>query len=191
MDKQFALNELKLKAAEEDEALNERRKQDEKDLQTAKVNLALQGFQLINQLVNDFDNNSKEAQERAFKLNKAFQLAQATIEGTRGVLKAYAEAPPGLKIASAALAGAFAAAQIAKISQTKFNSAQFEKSAIPSGGGSAIGNGIVTSAPTTPTTQSTVFNQPQQQQVIKAVVVESDITKVQNRVQSIIETASI
>lgn len=189
MDKQFALNELKLKAAEEDELLNERRKKDEEELQTAKVNLALQGFQLINQLVNDFDSNSREAQERAFKLNKAFQLAQATIEGTRGTLKAYAEAPPGLKIASAALAAAFAAAQIAKISQTKFNSAQFEKPNIQTG--SAIGNGIVTSAPATPTTQSTVFNQPQQQQVIKAVVVESDITKVQNRVQSIIETASI
>lgn len=156
-----------------------------------RVKLAMQGFELINLLVNDFDNNSKEAQERAFKLNKAFQLAQATIEGTRGVLKAYAEAPPGFKIASAALAAAFAAAQIAKISQTKFNSAQFEKSAIPTGGGSAIGNGIVTSAPATPTTQSTLLNQPQQQQVIKAVVVESDITKVQNRVQSIKETASI
>jgi hypothetical protein len=30
----------------------------QKELQTAKVNLALQGFDLINQLVNDFDNNS-------------------------------------------------------------------------------------------------------------------------------------
>ena len=160
-----------------------------KELQNAKINLALQGFQLINQLVNDFDSNSREAQERAFKLNKAFQLAQAVIEGTRGTLKAYAEAPPGLKIASAALAAAFAAAQIAKISQTKFNSAQFEKPNIQTG--SSIGNGIVTTAPTTPQTQSTLLNQPQQQQVIKAVVVESDITKVQNRVQSIIETASI
>jgi len=67
MDKQFALNELKLKASEEDELLNERRKKDEEDLQTAKVNLAMQGFELINQLVNDFDSNSREAQERAFK----------------------------------------------------------------------------------------------------------------------------
>ena len=170
-------------------ASRERRKKEEEEFQMAKVNLALQGFQLINQLVNDFDSNSREAQERAFKLNKAFQIAQATIEGTRGTLKAYAEAPVGLKIASAALAAAFAAAQIAKISQTKFNSAQFEKPNIPTG--SVIGNGIVTSAPATPQTQSTLLNQPQQTQVIKAVVVESDITKVQNRVQSIIETASI
>ncbi len=190
MDKQFALNELKLKASEEDELLNERRKKDEEDLQTAKVNLAMQGFELINQLVNDFDSNSREAQERAFKLNKAFQLAQAVIEGTRGTLKAYAEAPPGLKIASAALAAAFAAAQIAKISQTKFNSAQFD-SKVPNNNQNDLARNVINTPPPNIASQTTLLNQPQQTQVIKAVVVESDITKVQNRVQSIIETASI
>jgi len=172
-----------------EKARNDREKQEAKELNDLKINLALQGFDLINQLVNDFDNNSKESQERAFKLNKAFQLTQATIEGTRGVLKAYAEAPLGFKIISAGLAAGFAAAQIAKISQTKFNSAKFD-STIPQQNTTPTSD-LITTAPTTQT-QSTILNQQQAQpQNIKAYVVESEITKTQKRVNSIIETASI
>ena len=167
----------------------EKELQRQKELQTAKVNLALQGFDLINQLVNDFDNNSKASQEKAFKLNKTFQLAQATIEGYRGVLKAYAEAPVGLKIASAALAAGVAAAQIAKISQTKFNSAQFDKKTDTTTSNLSNTLPTNTTAPTVPGSQSTILrNEPT---MIKAIVVESDITNTQKRINSIQETAKI
>lgn len=187
------LERARLFAEQADAELARRNREieEEKLLQTTKVNLAMQGFELINEIVALSGDKNAEAAKRAFQVNKAFQLAQAAMEGYRAVLKTYAETPGGpvLKGIAAGIAGAFAAVQIAKISKSEFNSAKFDKSTVPSG--SAIGNGIVTSAPTTPTTQSTLLNQPQQQQVIKAVVVESDITKVQNRVQSIIETASI
>ena len=167
---------------------NDREKQEAKELNDLKINLALQGFDLINQLTALTENNNKESAKRAFNVNKAFQLAQATIEGYRGTLKAYQEAPPGLKIISAGLAAAFAALQIAKISQTKFNSAKFENTTPQT---TTPGAGIVTAAPTTQT-QSTILNQQQAQpQNIKAYVVESEITKTQKRVNSIIETASI
>jgi hypothetical protein len=186
---EVALIEAKMEADIQDAELKKKEAERQKELNDFKINLALQGFDLINQLVNDFDNNSKESQERAFKLNKAFQLTQATIEGTRGVLKAYAEAPLGFKIISAGLAAGFAAAQIAKISQTKFNSAKFD-STIPQQNTTPTAD-LVTAAPTTQT-QSTILNQQQAQpQNIKAYVVESEITKTQKRVNSIIETASI
>ena len=168
---------------------DEKELQRQKELQTAKVNLALQGFDLINQLVNDFDNNSKASQEKAFKLNKTFQLAQATIEGYRGVLKAYAEAPVGLKIASAALAAGVAAAQIAKISQTKFNSAQFDKKTDTTTSNLSNTLPTNTTAPTVPGSQSTILRD--QPTMIKAIVVESDITNTQKRINSIKETAKI
>ena len=168
---------------------DEKELQRQKELQTAKVNLALQGFDLINQLVNDFDNNSKASQEKAFKLNKTFQLAQATIEGYRGVLKAYAEAPVGLKIASAALAAGVAAAQIAKISQTKFNSAQFDKKTDTTTSNLSNTLPTNTTAPTVPGSQSTILRD--QPTMIKAIVVESDITNTQKRINSIQETAKI
>jgi len=188
------LDEQEKAAREETERLKkeqeEKELQRQKELQTAKVNLALQGFDLINQLVNDFDNNSKASQEKAFKLNKTFQLAQATIEGYRGVLKAYAEAPVGLKVASAALAAGVAAAQIAKISQTKFNSAQFDKKTDT--GGNNLSNNLPTNvtAPNVPNSQSTIIRQAQPT-MVKAIVVESDITSTQKRINSIRETANI
>ena len=187
----LARTEIFTQELDAQKARRDREIEEEKLLQTTKVNLAMQGFELINEIVALSGDKNAQAAKRAFEVNKAFQLAQAAMEGYRAVLKTYAETPGGpvLKGIAAGIAGAFAAVQIAKISKSEFNSAKFDKSSIPTG--SAIGNGIVTTAPTTPQTQSTVFNQPQQQQVIKAVVVESDITKVQNRVQSIIETASI
>ncbi len=90
-----------------EKARNDREKQEAKELNDLKINLALQGFDLINQLTALTENNNKESAKRAFNVNKAFQLAQATIEGYRGTLKAYQEAPPGFKIVSAGLAAAF------------------------------------------------------------------------------------
>jgi hypothetical protein len=186
---EVALIEAKMEADIQDAELKKKEAERQKELNDLKINLALQGFDLINQLTALTENNNKESAKRAFNVNKAFQLAQATIEGYRGTLKAYQEAPPGFKIVSAGLAAAFAALQIAKISQTKFDSAKFDV-ATPQQT-TTPGAGIVTAAPTTQT-QSTILNQQQAQpQNIKAYVVESEITKTQKRVNSIIETASI
>lgn len=188
-DALFLEIEQKMEADNLDAELKRKQLEREKELQTAKVNLALQGFGLLNQLITDFDDNSKASQEKAFKLNKTFQLAQATIEGYRGVLKAYAEAPVGLKIASAALAAGVAAAQIAKISQTKFNSAQFDKKTDTTTSNLSNTLPTNTTAPTVPGSQSTILRD--QPTMIKAIVVESDITNTQKRINSIQETAKI
>ena len=174
---------------------------DSKDTQKAydqevfdtKVRLAMQGFELINELVQLSGNNSKAAAKRAFEINKAFQIAQATMEGYRAVLSTYAETPGGpiLKGIAAGLAGAFAAVQITKISQSKFDSSKFDNQQpnINNNISNVRNPNINTTAPTVPGSQSTILRD--QPTMIKAIVVESDITNTQKRINSIQETAKI
>ena len=66
---------------------------------------------------------SEEEQKKAFRRNKALQIAQAGINTAQAVLSALANTPlppPGPQIA-AGIAAAIGVAQIAKISQTQFN----------------------------------------------------------------------
>jgi chromosome segregation ATPase len=58
----------------------------------------------------------------AFKINKAASLASATIDGYKAVTSAYAQAPLGFKAATAAIVGAAAFANVAKIAATQFDS---------------------------------------------------------------------
>lgn len=166
----------------------------EKELQATKVNLAMQGFELINDLMQLNGNNSKAAAKRAFEINKAFQIAQATMEGYRAVLSTYAETPGGpvIKGIAAGLAGAFAAVQIAKISQSKFDSSRFDNQSpnLNNNISNVRQPNINTTAPNIPGSQSTILR-PQQPTMVKAIVVESDITSTQRRVNSIKETANI
>jgi hypothetical protein len=77
-------------------------------------------FQGVSALSDAFSKGDEKRQRVAFKIKKGADLAAATLDGTRAVLNAYATAPVGFKVAAAAAAGVFAAAQIAKIAQTEF-----------------------------------------------------------------------
>ena len=191
-DQQLMLARTELFAADlaAAKASSDSKKALDKEEFDTKVRLAMQGFELINELVQLSGNKSKAAAKRAFEINKAFQLAQATIEGTRGVLKAYSEAPIGFKIASAALAAGFAAVQIAKISQSKFDSSKFDKDSSKLPGGDLTGAAPTqTMAPQTPGRVSNITGS--QTTTVKAIVVESDITTTQKRINSIQELAKI
>jgi hypothetical protein len=162
----------------------------DKEVFDTKVKLAMQGFELINELAQLSGDKSKAAAERAFNINKAFQLAQATMEGYRAVLSTYAQTPGGvvLKSIAAGLAGAFAAVQIAKISQSKFDGSKFEKTPVINDVPRTSSN-MQLNAPQTPGQQSTILRN--QTPTVKAIVVESDITITQKRVNSIKQNATI
>lgn len=146
-----------------------------------------------------------KAAKQQFKINKALSITSAVISGIQGVVNALSAQsvvpePFGtvLKVASAVGVGIAAAANVAKIAATQFN---------PGGGGG--GGGTSSSAPSVPSSAtpatpanptlfstgasstSTVSSQLQKQPVVKAVVVESDITTTQRRVNSIQQTASL
>ena len=155
-------------------------------------------------------NEAKQEQirKKSFERNKALQITMATISGIQGVINALTAQsvipdPFGaiLKGVNAAIVGATAIANIAKIKNTKYQGGG------GGGGGAASisgGGGAGGSVPSASLNNSTLFGtggDPNElissssgksaTPVIKAVVVESDVTDAQNNVKSAKETASI
>jgi hypothetical protein len=112
-------------------------------------------FQGVSALADAFSKGDEKRQRVAFKIKKAADLAAATIDGTRAVLNAFATTPAPLNVAAAIAAGAFAAANIAKIAQTQFEGGATSDitPSVPSinesiggvnGGGDNLGNNTTT-----------------------------------------------
>lgn len=133
----------------------------------------------------------EEAAKKAFNINKAFQLAAAINDGTLAVLSTFAQTPGELiiKSAAAAVAGVFAAANIARIATSKYKGS----SSGGSSGPSSVSTPNVSSTPSynlfgggnNMNTVNASTNQPinvNNQVMVKAVVSETEITGAQMRV---------
>lgn len=164
------------------------------------------GADALNLIATISENNAKNdlnRQKKAFNIRKAANVAQATIDGTKAVLSTYADTPGGplIKGIAAGISGAFAIAQIAKLSQAKFE-----------GGGNVSTTTIssptdttstATSGPATPSfnlygsggNQNNVGpNGPTdgtQNITVTAVVSETEVTNVQNKVKGIKTNAEL
>jgi len=133
-----------------------------------------------------------EIKKKAFNVNKAFQASQAAIDGTRATLSAFATAPPGFKIAAAAAAGIFAAAQVAKILAARFNPGSAPSGS--SGGGIRdinTGGGVNPAAQPIPqrSQDSTQFDESGNRVNQPLIVRVSEINDVQRRVIRVEEQA--
>lgn len=119
-------NDIKLKYQNEADAaqkkLDDQNEADAKELQDAKINIAVQGFQLIAGIAEAFAGDDVKRQKRAFQIKKAADIASATVDGYRAVLSTYAQTPGGvvLKTIAATIAGGFAALQIGNIAKAQF-----------------------------------------------------------------------
>ena len=144
-----------------------------------------------------------KAAKQQFKVNKALAITNgiiSTIQGVINALTATSSLPEPyatiLRVVSAVSVAAAGAANVAKISATQFNASG------GSGGGGAMaslgsaGGGVALAPPSSGSTSLNADgtikaamgnNQP----TIKAVVVETDITKSQKRVNTIEERASL
>jgi len=163
-----------------------------------------QGLTAINDIVSAFAGESEKQQEKAFKIQKATNIAMAVIDTLKGGVSAYmsqivANDPTSVVRGAIAAAMVVAAgiANVKKIASTQFKGASVSGA---SGGAGASGGGGV--QPATP--QTNLFGQnnnmntlqgaqsvESQPQVIKAVVVESDITTSQSRVKRMEENATL
>lgn len=143
------------------------------------------------QQLNSAKGNAKAQEEIAkkqFNINKSFQLAEAAILGIKATLSAYAETPGGpiIKAVAAAVSAAFSLASIAKIATVQYNG----------GGSSSSATAPSASAPSAPTLPQQNTNQgqtiilPEQRGTVNAVVIETQLTNVQNRVSTIEENAT-
>jgi hypothetical protein len=177
----------------------------DKEVAKASVEVAMKGLQLVQGLTELFADKNEKAAKIAFNVQKVASIAQATMDGYKAVLSTYAQTAGGpvIKGIAAGIAGSFAALQIANIAKTKFEgggggSASVASSSTPSIGG----GGVTSSAQSTPSFElfgqpnednnvSAVASQETNQMTVKAVVVESDITSTQNKINKMKENAEL
>lgn len=146
------------------------------------------------------DKKEREIRKKQFNVNKAFTVAGIVLNTVMGMIKAVSNNPPPspIGIAGAVITGIMGTAATVKALATKF-----DDSGSGGGGGASLGSlgsagGGVGLEP--PQTGSTSLNADgtikaaaaaNAQPTIKAVVVETDITKSQKRVNTIEERASL
>lgn len=180
------------------------------NIEMALNDLIQQGFQ--NRLKNESLTQKErlKIQKKAFNTNKAFQLASAVQSGANAVLSALSTPPgPPATIPLGILAGTLSALQIAKIASTKFEgeSGGADSSAGTSGGLASVGsvNSAVSNAgPAAPNLNlfatggnniNTVTpygnNGTTVPGIIKAYVVESEITDSQKKIMSIQDRSTL
>lgn len=163
------------------------------------------GLSTVNDVIQAFAGESEKQQEKAFKINKAANIAMSVIDTLKGAVAAYTSqivaGDPTSVIRGAIAAAMVTAAGIAnikKIASTQFKGASASGA---SGGAGASGGGGGGVQPATP--QTNLFGQSnnmntlkgaqsvEKQQVVRAVVVESDITSSQSRVRRMEENATL
>ena len=163
-------------------------------IRDAKVQIANDLQSTLTSLGNLIINDSA----KAVKFNKAMALIQIGIDTATALSKALSvtQSPSPDNVATGGLAGV---AKYAGIAAMIFANAAKAKQILSSGnatgtvptlgGGGAPGQQMQTGAPTLPGSQSTILRE--QVTTVKAIVVESDITSTQKRVNSIKENATI
>lgn len=159
----------------------------QKALEQAKVDLAVQGIGALINLTSAFAKDNEKSQKRAFEINKKLQIAQAimsTYQGANAIFTAAALNPasvlfPAQPFIAAGIAIANGLANVVNISKQQFQTSS------PGGGGvqtPTFGGGGGGTPPTLqPANTSTLVPQNQTQ----VFVTETDITNTQNQVSVI------
>ena len=198
----------KEKAAMEDKYRKEKLAKDQA-VEDAKVQLTQDGLNVVSQISELFAGKNEAAAKRAFKVQKAVSIAQAVIDTYKGANAIFASAAanpqsilfPAQPFITAGIAIAAGIANVAKIAQTKFEGTSTPSASSASAPSLGGGGGTSTSA-STPSFE--LFGQPNEDNnvsaaqaqeitptVVKAVVVESDITTTQNKVSKMKENAEL
>lgn len=184
------------KAIDEQTAKDKRKAQTETALQASDI--AAGSFKALGDLATAFAGNSEKAQKRAFKINKAANIAQATIDTFRGAQSAFAAGSainPVFGFISAAAAVATGIANIKKIADTQFQGGSTPAATSAPSGAGGIGGG--SSPASFNVVGNTGINQlaeglgNQNQQPVQAFVVGSEVTTQQSLDRNKIETATI
>ena len=180
-DNKEILKALDIKYAKDKEVLEEEDVARQKTINEKKIQMAMDGLSIINDLFQMNAGKSEKDAKRAFKAQKAFNLASALTNTYLAVTAALAnkkEIFPGQRFIEAGLAGAAGAVQVAKIAKTQFTSSASSADTGGAGGGA-----------TAPTMSAPQFNVVGQsgvnqlaslgQQPVQAYVVSGQVTSQQ------------
>jgi hypothetical protein len=166
----------------------------QKQLKEAKIQTVQNGLATIGSLAELFAGKSRASQKKAFQVQKAVNIAGATIDTFKAATSAFSSMS-GIPIVGPVLGGVAAAAAIAAglVNIKKISSTQFE------GGGS--GGGAAGSVPSVPNVQAANFNvvgaggANQLAQLssnpIKAYVVSGEVSSAQSLDRNIVNNATI
>jgi hypothetical protein len=186
---------LKKKYDKEVEALENVELEKKRERTKKGIDMAMSALSILNDAFQMSAGKSEKDQRKAFKAQKAFNLASAVTNTYLAVASALALNPkdslfPGQRFVEAGLAGAAGAVQIANIAKTKFEGGA---SADTSGGG---GGGVT--APTMSAPQFNVVGQSGvnqlatlNQQPIQAYVVSGQVTSQQALDRNRLENATL
>ena len=188
----LAENDIYLQLKLQKKLDKEKRKIDKKYIMH-KAQIAIDGLNLIADIMEANAGEDVERQKKAFNVKKAADIAKATMDGYKAVLSTYAETPGGpvLKGIAAGIAGSFAALQIANIAKQQFKEdggGGMDNTSPPSGD---AGGGVVTPEfnviGASGVNQLEALNQPPMQ----AYVVSSEVTTAQGLDRNRVENATI
>jgi hypothetical protein len=193
-DNKEILKALDIKYDNDKKALEEEDLARQRNINSKKISMAMSALSILNDAFQMNAGKSEKGARRAFKAQKAFNLASALTNTYLAVTSALATAKelfPGQRFIEAGLAGAAGAVQVAKIASTQFDSSSFNKENTP--------------PPTTPETAPTMsapqFNVVGQsgvnqlaslgQQPIQAYVVSGSVTSQQALDRNRLENATL
>lgn len=163
----------------------------EKEIQSLKIDAVQNGLNTIASLADLFAGKSRKSQERAFKVQKAVSIANATIDTYKAATSAYASLSgitivgPVLGAIAAAAAVAAGLANIKKIASTKFEGGEggSVSASVPASGGNITAPNFNITGGNTANQLATLGQQP-----VQAYVVSGEVSSAQsldrNRVQN-------
>jgi hypothetical protein len=181
------------KAADEALAIVKKESDAAKVLQQQKIDAVQSTLSIIANLASQFAGKSEAEQKKAFKVQKAANIASAVIDTFKGVNKALASSPPPLNYVNAAAVLAGGIANVVTIKKTKFEGGSTPSS---SSGIGATGTGAESQAPAFNVVGQSGFNQvatalgQSNSTPIKTYVVSGDVTSAQALDNNIIDTAT-
>ena len=164
--------------------------ENEKKWQEQKYELAAASMTALADLSSALEAAGVLNAEQAFKVNKALMIAQSTMGGIQAVTAVLADLtlPTVVRIPLAVATGISAAANVAKIAATKFNSSTSPTSNTPSSTGASGGAGS-TSAPMLDL--SFLNNQTNQPQPLQAYVLATNVSSAQEANEKIKDQSRI
>jgi hypothetical protein len=187
-EEQLATKKIEIAKAEADK---------KQELTKKEIDMSMSALSILNDAFQMSAGKSEKDQRKAFKAQKAFNLASAITNTYLAVASALALNPkdslfPGQRFVEAGLAGAAGAVQVAKIAKTQFDSSSFTKDTGDNGGGGGV------TAPTMSAPQFNVVGQSGvnqlaslNQQPIQAYVVSGQVTSQQALDRNRLENATL
>ena len=178
---------LDAKAAAKQKAKDDKERSDAKALADYRVQVATQSLSAISDIAELFSKGNEKQAKRAFQIQKAVGIAQATINTAQAITKVFAETTDftptqSLRVANAVAIGLAGAAQVASIASQQFQGGGT--------GGTDVSVDTATQAPQFNVVGDSGVNQlaQLQQQPTQAFVVSGEVTTAQaldrNRVQN-------